>query len=431
LLELGFRMNYRKSVLKNGFRVVVVPLANIKSATVTVWVKSGSRFEESRINGISHFLEHMVFKGSKKRPTAKAIAEAVDAIGGDFNAATSKDWTNFYIKARSAHLERAFDVLSDMVLNPVLSAEEIEKEKGVIIEELAMYEDTPMLRIGEVFEQLIFKDTPLGNDVGGTAKTVASIKKEDFIRYRNKHYYAENMLITVAGKIKADEVLRLAELYFKDLKERKKSQEPKVLKLVQKRPQVKLYPKKKEQAHFILGFRGNPRGYKGRFAEAILSVILGSGMSSRLFTEVRERRGLAYAVKTSIERYEDTGYLASYAGVDTKRIDEAIKVILDQEYGLGSGRYPISAVELEKAKEYLKGHIALALEDTKAVNEFFGETELFLKKIEIPEEVFSQIDKVKIEDVMTEARKLFRPENLNLAIIGPYDSESRFEKVIR
>ncbi len=424
-------MDYKRFTLKNGLKVVVSPMPNLESATLTVWVKTGSRFEDARINGISHFLEHMVFKGSKKRPTAKEIAEAVDAIGGEFNAATSKDWTNFYIKAQAGHIEKAFDVLSDMVLNPILKKEEIEREKGVIIEEIAMYEDTPMLRIGDIFEQLIFGKTPLGRDIAGTPNTVKSIEQDDFIRYRKRHYYAENMLLTIAGKVKGNEVIKLAEKYFGELKEGGREGKETKIKEGQKGSGLKLHSKKKEQAHFILGFRGNPRGYKGRFAEAVLSVILGGGMSSRLFTEVRERRGLAYAVKTSVERYQDTGYIGTYAGVDVKRVDEAIKVVLDQHYGLADGRYPISASELTKAKEYLKGHMALALEDTKGVNEFFGESELFLKKIETPEEVFKAVDKVTIDDVLSEARKAFRPEKLNLALIGPYEDPQRFEKLIK
>src|SRR3989304_8234770 len=336
-------MDYKRFTLKNGLKVVVSPMPNLESATLTVWVKTGSRFEDARTNGISHFLEHMVFKGSKKRPTAKEIAEVVDSIGAETNAGTSKDWTNFYIKAHAGHLEKAFDVLSDMILNPILKEEEIEREKGVIIEELAMYEDTPMIRIGDIFEQLIFDKTPLGRDIGGTPNTVKNIMQDDFIRYRKRYYYAENMLLTVAGKVKRNKVVRLAEKYFGELKKGGLEGKETKIKGGQKGSQLKLHSKKKEQAHFILGFRGNPRGYKGRFAEAILSVILGGGMSSRLFTEVRERRGLAYAVKTETQRYQDTGYMGTYAGVDVVRVDEAIKVVLDQHYGFFGGAHPISS----------------------------------------------------------------------------------------
>lgn len=423
-------MKPQKARLANGLRIITVSIPTLKSATITVWVKTGSRFEEKNVNGISHFLEHMVFKGSKKRPTALEIAEAVDALGGEFNAGTSKEWTNFYIKARAANIDTAFDVLSDMVLAPILDAEEIEKEKGVIVEEIAMYEDTPMIKIGDVFEQLIFEGNSLGWDIVGTPKSVKGVKRKDFVGFREKHYFAGNILITAAGGVSKAEVLKLAKKYFGKLSPGEKGSKTKGFAARQKKPQVKLHPKKKEQAHFILGFLGNPRGYPDRFTEAVLASILGGGMSSRLFSEIREKRGLAYAVKTSVDRYVDTGHFSTYAGVDIKRIDEAIKVALREHYGLASGKRPISKTELKKAKEYVKGHLALALEDTKNVNAFFGEQELFLRKTETPEGVFAKIDKVSIEDVLRVAKKLFVPEKLNLAIIGPYKSQEHFEKLL-
>ena len=425
-------MRFSKNTLKNGLRVITVPLSNLESATVTVWIKTGSRMEEGKVAGISHFLEHMVFKGSKKRPTAKEIAEEVDGLGGEFNAGTNKDWTNFYIKARAGNMETAFDVLADMVLNPILAEEEIEREKGVIVEEIRMYEDTPMFRIGDVYEQLAFGKTSLGRDIIGSEKTVTGLKRDDFVRYRDTYYYPENILLTVAGGVSEKEVLNLAGQHLSQLKKAAKSPaKPVVFKQKQKRPQVKLHAKKKEQAHFILGFMGEGRNYKGKLVQAVLAAILGGGMSSRLFSEVRERRGLAYSVRTSVERYEDTGYFGTYAGVDVKRIDEAIKVTLNEHYKLASGETPISARELKKAKEFIKGHLALSLEDTKDVNYFFADQELYLTKIETPEDIFRGIDKVTIEEVIAEAKKAFRPEKLNLALIGPYEDPERFEKLIK
>lgn len=423
-------MEYRRKILLNGLRVGIVPLPNLESATVTVWVGVGSRSEEKKVSGISHFLEHMVFKGSQRRPSAKEIAEAVDAIGGEFNAATSKHWTNFYIKARTEVLEKAFDVLSDMVLAPLLKKEDVEREKGVIIEEMAMYEDTPMMKISDIFEQLIFEGNPLGRDIIGNKQSVKKTTRNDFVRYRKRHYYADNMLVTVAGGVRETEVLALTKKYFGKLKNKDKGIE-KGFKTKQKKPKVKLHPKKKEQAHFVLGFLANPMGHKERFVESVLAGVLGQGMSSRLFSEVREKRGLAYSIKTYLDRYVDTGYIGTYAGVDVKRVDEAIKVTLDQHYGLAKGLYKLSETELAKAKEYLKGHLALSLEDTKSVNSFFGVKELILGKIETPEEIFNGIDKVAQPDLIKLAKKLFVPERLNLAIIGPYKSQTRFEKLLR
>lgn len=405
-------------------------MPSLESATLTVWVKTGSRNEEKKTSGISHFLEHMAFKGSKKRPSAKDISEAVDAIGGEFNAGTSKEWTNFYIKARADNLETAMDVLSDMVINPLIDKKEVAREKGVIVEEIAMYEDTPMMHIGDVFEQLIFKGNSLGWDTTGSAATVKSITREDFLQYRKIHYFTENMLLTVSGGVNEKKVIKLAEKYFVQVPVSSLQSPVKKYKPEQKKPQVFLYPQKKEQAQLIIGFRGNPRNYEHRYAESVLSAILGAGMSSRMFIEIRERRGLAYSVYTSIERYMDTGYLATHAGVDPGKASEAIKVIMDQYYGLSGIKYPVSSIELLKAKELIKGHVALALEDTHSVNDFFGEQELFLSKNETPEEVFAKVDKVTIGEVIAEAKKMFLPEKLNLAIIGPFKDSKKFAKII-
>ncbi len=423
-------MDYKKITLPNGLRVITVPMPSSESATLTVWAHVGSRFENQKVAGLSHFLEHMVFKGSKKRPTARDISTAVDGIGGEFNAGTSKEWTNFYIKARKDNLETAFDVLSDMLLNPLIKKEEVEKEKGVIIEEMAMYEDTPMMNIGDVFETLIFDGNSLGWDTIGTSKAVKSMTQSDFLLYRSTHYYPENLLITVAGGVTEKEVKKLVEKYFVNLNKKQKKAETEKFTTSQKKPALKIKSKKNEQAHLILGFRGNPLGHKDKYIESVLSVILGNGMSSRLFIEVRERRGLAYSVRTSTEHYTDTGYIATYAGVDPKKAEEAVKVILDQHYGI-KGELKISESELNKAKEYIKGHIALSLENTNAVNMFFGEQELLLGKVETPEDIFKGIDKVTISECVRVAKELFKPEKLNLAIIGPYTSKIKFEKILK
>lgn len=426
-------MDYKLHTFASGLKVLTVPMPSLESVTVTIWVKTGSRNEEIKVNGISHFLEHMVFKGSKKRPTAKEISEVVDSIGGEFNAGTSKDWTNFYIKSRAGSVETAFDILSDMVLNPVLSPEEIEREKGTIIQEIAMYEDTPMMKIGEVYEELAFSGNPLGRDTAGTSKSVKSIKKDDFVSYRKRYYHPENMLVTVAGGITENTVLKLVEKYFGKLKTSfaKASADKQNFKSKQTKPEVKIKNKKSEQAHFIIGFMGEGRGYEGRFAQSILGSILGGGMSSRLFIEVRERRGLAYAVRTGMERYQETGYMGTYVGTDPGKVDEAISVVLEQHYGISNGKYPISKEELKKAKEFIKGHLALALEDTKEVSGFFGEQELFLNKIMTPEEIYKKIDAVTIGDVIKEAKKLFVPEKLNLAVIGPFKDGGKFVQLLK
>lgn len=407
-------------------------MQGLESVTVTVWVKTGSRFEDAETNGISHFLEHMVFKGSQKRQSAKEISEVVDSIGGEFNAATSKDWTNFYIKTRVGNLETAMDVLADMVLNPLLKSEEIEREKGTIIQEIAMYEDTPMMHIGDVFEELAFSGNPLGWDTAGSAKTVKAIKRDDFLHYRDVHYHPEQMMVSVVGGIEENKVRKLVEKYFSSLKSFKgtpfKGRE-----FVSKQTgsQLKLQTKKSEQAHLILGFMSEGRNYEGRFAQSLLATILGGGMSSRMFIEVRERRGLAYSVRTGVDRYQEIGYLSTYAGVDVNKADLAVKVMLDEYQKIANNTSKISSQELSKAKEYLKGHLALALEDTKDVTAFFADQALFAKETLLPEEVYKKLDKVTASDIVSEAKKLFTRDRLNLAIIGPFKDREKFVQLLK
>ena len=423
-------MNYSKRTLPNGLRIITVPMPSSESVTLTIWANVGSRYEGNDIAGISHFLEHMTFKGSRKRPTAHAVSQAVDAIGAEFNAATSKEWTNFYIKAAKLNLEKAFDVLSDMLLHPLLKSEEITREKGVILAEMAMYEDTPMVDVGNVFEELMFSGNFLGRDTIGTPQAVQSVTRQNFLKYRLKHYFPKNLLITVAGGVTEREVFALTRKYFPDLSANKKNPSKKKFLATQKNPAIKLKSKKIEQAHLILGFRGNPLGSPDRFAESVLATVLGRGMSSRLFIEVRERRGLAYSVHTDPEHYTDAGYLGTYAGVDPVKAEEALKVILAEHYALRDNLKLITPEELTKAKEFIKGHIALGLENTSAVNHFFGEQELLLGKIDTPEEIFRKINQVTLQEVIKVAQKLFQKKNLNLAIIGPYNSTKKFTKLL-
>lgn len=412
-------MKYYEKTLKNSLGVVAVPLPSFESATVTVWVKTGSRNENEKISGVSHFLEHMAFKGGKKYKNAKAVSEAIDSIGGEFNAGTSKEWTNYYVRVRSERLEKAFDVLSDMLLDPVLRHSDIEREKGVVVEEIGMYEDTPMRKIWDVFEQLIYNGHDLGRDISGTKETVKGLSREDISKYINRHYYANNMLVTVAGGVSEKKIFSLTQKYFSKLK-KGDVQKTNLFTDNQGKPQTKSIQKKIEQTHLILGFLGARKiGHEERYIEGVLNTILGKGMSSRLVTEVREKRGLAYAVKSDIDPVTDTGYFAVYAGVDPKKANETVKVILDQCYGLASKKYKISQKELDKAKEFLKGHFALALEDTRSISSFIGYEKLLIGKTRLPKEVYDGVDRVTMDQVYDAAKRLFNPNKLNTAYIGP------------
>ena len=413
-------MDCIKKILKNNLRVLLVPNKSLESVVVTLWVKVGSRFEDDKKAGLSHFLEHMAFKGSRKRPSAKAISESIDSIGAETNAATSKEWTNFYIRSRADVIEKSIDILSDIVLHPLLKDEEIEKEKGVILEEIAMYEDTPTIKIYDVFENIVFAGSPLARDIAGTKETVQALSRDDFLNYREKYYYPENMVLSVVGSFEESKVLSLVNKYFGELEKTGKEALSAQSFFNQKKPNFKLKEKKTDQAHIVVGFRGERFGHKDKYAEAVLSSILGGGMSSRMFTEVREKRGLAYAVKTVVDHGQDTGSFLTYAGVPVPKIKEASSVILDQYFGLRDRKYKIAPLELKKAKEYLKGHFALSLEDTQAVSDFFSLDELYLGKTRKIDSVFDEIDKVSANDVYRVAKMFFQENRLNIAVIGPY-----------
>jgi predicted Zn-dependent peptidase len=373
----------------------------------------------------------MVFKGSTKYPSPKIVSETIDSMGAENNAGTSKEWTNFWIKTATINLEKAFDILGDTVLNPLLKQEEIDRERGVIYQEIAMYEDTPIASIGEEFEGVLFGGDPLGRKISGNKKTLVNINRDEFITYRDNNYIAENILVSVAGGAKLEDVQKLAEKYFSGIRGKKAKNKDYSKPVVESGKKVFLKNKKTDQGHFTLGFRTEGKGYKGRYAQSILSAVLGKGMSSRLFTEVRERRGLAYAVRTSIERYSNIGEFDVYAGVELTKIEEAIKVVLDQIFGLSPKKYRLIPNELQKAKNYIKGKLALSLEDSSAVNDFFSEQVLFEKEVLTPKDVYDRINKVKEEDVYEEAKKMFKKTGIYLAVIGPYTSKDKLEKLIQ
>jgi len=427
-------MDHQKHTLASGLRVVIIPMPSLPSATVTVWAGVGSSLESRNKAGIAHFFEHIVFKGSKKRPSAKAISEAVDNFGGEQNAFTGKEVTGFYIKAPVARFSDATDILSDMVLNPLIPASDVEREKGVIKAELDMYRDTPVRHIFDIYEEEVFAGTPLQNEVIGTKKTIDNISREDFLNYQDSYYAPSNMLVTIAGGVNGDEALKIVEEKFSSLKAKNYQKQKQSFELKQKSPRVRLEYKKTDQAHMILGFRGiGMHDKKMRFAEEVLRAILGGGMSSRIFIEVREKRGLSYAVKTANHNYTHAGSFQTYAGVEPAKAQEALKIIL-QEYKKVTDKTSakISAGELTKAKEYLKGHLALSLEDTSEVGELYGVEEILNGEIITPKEMVKAIDKVTVDDVVSVAKHHFQFSRMSLAIIGPYkDSDKqKFEKLV-
>lgn len=423
-------MNYHKYTLDNGLRVIIVPIKEVESVTSLVMVGAGSRYETKKNNGISHFLEHMAFKGTDKRPTAREIATLIDGIGAESNAFTGKEITGYYIKSAAAHAGLALDVLSDILTNSKLDPEEIDRERGVIIEEINLYEDTPMRKIYDVFEDLMYGDTPMGWDIAGQKDIINSITRDDFVNYMNSLYSADNMTVVVAGKVDMDAVKNQIQEFFSPMKKFKTIKHKGVTEF-QDRPEVMIKKKTSEQAHFGLGVRTSGlQDETDRYPLSILSSILGGGMSSRLFYEVRERRGLAYYVRAFSEKYADVGYLASFAGVDPKRIDDAIKTIVE-EYNKIITPGEIEADELKKAKEYVKGHFILELEDTKSIASHYASEELLEKEIKNPDEIMEKLDEVTLDEVTGVAQKYLKGKPLNLALIGDFEDKERFQKLIK
>lgn len=419
---------FKKNTLRNGLRIVTVPQKGTQAVTVLVLVGTGSKNETKETNGISHFLEHMMFKGTKKRPSVIKIAETLDKVGGIYNAFTGQDYTGYFAKVEVSQFELAFDWVSDIFLNSLLPEKEIKKEQGVIIEEINMIYDHPMGYIGEVmWPRLLYGDQPAGWDVAGTKKTVSAIDKNVLSNYRKRQYVPGNTIISVAGNIEPKKVVSLARKYFNRVKKGEAKAKPKVVES-QFQPQVLLEERKTDQSHLCLGVRGYNLFHPQRYVQDVLAVVLGGMMSSRLFVEIRERLGLAYYVKTEVESNPDTGYLVTRAGVDNKRAGRAVSAILKEYKKIAKTK--VSAAELKKAKDNVKGRLALLFEPSDARASFFATQELLEKRIRTLKEVLAEIDKVSPNDILKVGKDIFKPEKLNLALIGPVRDKTKFEKLL-
>ncbi|MDP2720438.1 MAG: pitrilysin family protein [bacterium] len=414
--------------LPNSLKTLSSHLPGTKSVTVLILVGTGSRYEDKRTNGIAHYAEHMFFKGTKKRPTALEISTLIDGIGGEFNAFTSKEYTGYFVKASTQHFELVMDVLSDMLQNSKFEQKEIDRERGVIFEELRMYLDTPVRYIHDLYEQLLFGDQPLGWDIVGTIDSLKNINRGQFLKFKDAYYNPENMLVSIAGGVSHRDTEVTTNKYLGNLKNKETAKFTKV-KIDQKKPVAKVVTKNTEQAHLALGVRSYPRGHKNHYVAVVLNTILGSSMSSRLFIQLRERRGLAYYVRAGLEEYYDAGSFVASAGVPPKKIDEAIKVILDEYFKITKEK--VGEKELKKSKEHLKGSLALGLEDSREVASLFGAQQLLEGKFRSLEEISKNIDKVTAEEIQSVAQEIFVNRALNLTVIGPYKNEEKFVKILK
>ncbi|PIP24288.1 MAG: hypothetical protein COX35_01520 [Candidatus Nealsonbacteria bacterium CG23_combo_of_CG06-09_8_20_14_all_37_18] len=420
---------YKKITLKNGLRIITIPQKNTQAVTVLAMVGTGSKYETKETKGISHFLEHLYFKGTGKRPSFLSIAEDLDKLGGIYNAFTGEEYTGYYAKVAASHFETALDWVSDIYLNSLLPPKEIEKERGVIIEEINMYLDTPMLYIGEIWKTLLYGNQPAGWDVAGTKESVSKISREQLLNYMKSQYVAANSVVCVAGNFSSLSALNKIKNYFSGIKTTQAK--PKILvSEKQSKPKVLLFSKKTDQTHLALGVRTfYSLFHPQRYAAELLGTILGGMMSSRLFSEIREKLGLAYYVKAAVEADTDTGYFVTFAGIDNSRVGKAISTILREYKKISRTKVPV--VELKKAKENLKGKLALILETSEAKAFFYAGQEILENKISTPEEIFRKIDKISVNDILKVAKDIFKPARLNLALIGPFQDREKFQKLLK
>lgn len=420
----------KKTKLADGLRLVTKVLPNTQSVTVLILVGAGSRYETKEMNGISHFLEHMFFKGAKKYKNTKEVSGAIDSVGGDFNAFTGKEYAGYYVKVAAEKLDVALDVLSDMLINSKFDPAEIEKERGVILEEYNMFQDTPMYQIGWDFEKLLFGDQPLGWDQVGTKKLIAEVTHEQFLKYLHDLYTPDNTVISVAGNFDEKMLTRQVEELFKfPATRQKKAYGFSPVQLIKQEKRVWLRDKKTEQAHVVIGFPGYADESELHYPAKLLAVILGGNMSSRMFLSVREAQGLAYYINAGTDDYNDAGAFSVNAGVSVERIDQAIvSIIAEFKKAAEDG---VSAAELKKAKAYLKGKIVLRMEDSEEYSHLIGKYELLQGRKMDLEQILEKIESVGLEQVNRVAKELFREELLKLAVIGPYSDEDRFEKLLK
>jgi predicted Zn-dependent peptidase len=417
---------FERQTLSNGLRLLTAPMPQAQSVSCFVMLAAGSRYESRETNGIAHFAEHMFFKGTERRPTARDIAAEVDSIGGEFNAFTSKEYTAYYVKCAAEHRDIALDVIVDMLRNSTFDPGEIDREKGVIIEEMNMYYDTPRDFIDGVYEELVYGDHPLGWDIIGRKETVRDATRETFLDYVGHWYKPSRMVVGIGGRIGDGLVERIEELLgdFED----GPTGSPLPALSSPNGTRVKVHTKQSDQAHICLGVRSRPLTDPSRYILMVLSTVLGGGMSSRLFTEVRERRGLAYYVFATNHSYTDAGSLYAQAGVDIERIDDAVSTVAAELKKIAAESVPED--ELRKAKNFAKGRFVLQIESPHGLIMFGLRREVLEREAPEPEEVLAGVEAVTAEDVQRVAQELIDDKALRLALIGPFDDAERFEQLL-
>ncbi len=420
-------MQFEKRTFKNGLRCIVAPMKDTGAVTLWALFGTGSKYETKKINGISHFLEHLFFKGTKSRPTPDLVIRELDRIGAQKNAFTSKEYTGYYVKSSAKHFNIGLDIVSDILIEPLFKKEEIEKERGVILQEIAMYEDNPQRQAYQLLEELMYKGQPAGWEVAGTPDIVKKITRDEILKYKESHYITANAVVVVAGNIDSDAAFAKTEKAFLHMPQGKKFNKEKVIER-QNRPAVKFKKKDVDQTHLRLALRAYDMYDEQRYALQILATILGGNMSSYLWREIREKAGLAYYVGASADEATDTGYLLTTAGVSHANFLKTVKKIIEILRHIKKNG--VTNRELDFAKEFIRGSMALAFETTDDVATFLASQELFYGRIMMPEDILSKIEKVEKNDIIKAVKDVFRRDKLNLAAITPEENAADYEKIL-
>jgi predicted Zn-dependent peptidase len=418
---------YQKTTLDNGLCLITSAMPHTRSVCISIFVGAGSRSESDPEAGLSHFIEHVSFKGTKRRATAKEISETIEGVGGILNGGTDKEMTIYWCKVARPHFPLALDLLTDMLLHSKFDPQHIERERQVIIEEINMSLDSPQHRVDMLLDELLWPDQALGRDIAGTKETVAMITRPMMFDYLARQYLPNNAVISVAGNIDHQEVVAKLGQSFGDwaggvVSPRYATRDE------QREPRLRVEQRDTEQAHLSLAVRGLSALHPDRFVLDLLNVILGEGMSSRLFLQIRERLGLAYAIHSYVSHFLDSGAVVIYAGVDPGQVDIAVSAILEELNHLKEG---IPGAELTKAKEFTKGRLVLRMEDSRSVAGWLGGQELLLRRILEVDEVLAIIDAITQDDLQRVARDLLVRDKLNLAAVGPVKGEERLEDLLR
>lgn len=416
-------MKFNKTILKNGVRLITIPMPASPTVTVMVLVEAGSKYETKKLSGVSHFLEHFVFKGTAKRPRPSDLSRELDALGAQYNAFTGQEYTGYYAKAQKEKTEKILDIVSDMYLNPTLPASELEKERGVIIQEINMYEDEPMRHVQDLFMELLYGGQPAGWNIAGTKESVSGLTQKDLAEYRRTHYVGQATAVIVSGAFDAKIMEKRVGTLFGKMSDAERAGKLSV-KESQKTPAVLVKHKETDQTHLVLGVRAFDTFDKRTPILRVLSAVLGAGMSSRLFTKLRDELGLCYYVNAAPDLYTDHGTFAVSAGVDTTKLTAAIDAILAELRRLV--HEPVPDAELRKAKDFLIGNLYLGLESSDELAQFVGMQEILRKPLKDARQVVKEIEAVMSGDIQNLAQNLFLSSGLNLAIVGPFKDKQKF-----